>query len=361
MALSLCLACLVALGWMTRERFVSGKNDFLQLYCGARLLGSTGLYDPETNMALQERLVGARLPSVIYARPPFYAWLLKPLTRFPYRIAYAIFVLCNVAALCWLLTRLSAEVPDVAVFAALFPPLYASVLAGQDAAILAALLWASHLLMRERRDFAAGLLLSLCAIKAHLVVLVPIALVALCRWRVLGGGLLGGCALTAVSFLAAGPLWLEDYLLLLNGAAIHPSPDLMPNLSALRAALGAGGWLHMLIASGVAILVPIVARRSASLELGLASALAGSLVISTHAYMQDALLLLLSFTLVYLGCVRKGLRTAWFVTISTLPAGLLLMGKPWSAVLPLLTLTALVLTAKEALRSPSPCSGPAAA
>jgi hypothetical protein len=89
----------------------------------------------------------------------------------------------------------------------------------QDVTFL--LLWAALavVLVRGGADFAAGLVLALCAQKFHLLVFLPVLIVAARRWR-LGAGLVAGSAVLLALSFAAGPIigfhvYVQDYLLAL--------------------------------------------------------------------------------------------------------------------------------------------------
>jgi hypothetical protein len=116
------LALLDYLGMLQRDCFLPGQNDFLQL---------EGVY---------------------YSRPPFYAGLLRPLGWLSYRAAYWTFE--------GITSRRSGLSGSVCAAVQRVDPIFEPLLAA--GCILA---------LRKDRDFAAGLLLSLCAIKGHLFVL----------------------------------------------------------------------------------------------------------------------------------------------------------------------------------------------
>ena len=67
-----------------------------------------------------------------------------------------------------------------------------AILGGNDLGLVLALLGASILQLEKGRDTAAGLLLSLCAVKFHLFLLLPALFWILGRRRVLWGGAAGG-------------------------------------------------------------------------------------------------------------------------------------------------------------------------
>lgn len=295
LALSACLA--VALFWLAvyglkvEQRLRTGANDFLQLYAGARLAGSPDLYSPEAAWQIHRQAVGYHLPSVVYTRPPFYAWLLQPLGWPSYPAAYWTFLALNAAGLAWFCWRFFAPHPAYALLVACFPPLYVALLGGNDLGLVLALLGAAILLLEDGRDFAAGLLLSLCAVKFHLFTLLPPVLWILGRRRAVAGGLAGGAALLALSFAAQGWDWPLRYLALLRDPLIHPQVQAMPNLHGLLSALPPAATVAASLAAAAAVLW-IAARRRGEWRFALASALLGGLLVSWHCYFQDAVLLL---------------------------------------------------------------------
>src|SRR4029077_1909026 len=66
----------------------SGRNDYLSFYAGARLVGSSKLYDPQQASRVQMQTAGFFGEALAYIRPPFYAVLLWPLGKLPYRESY---------------------------------------------------------------------------------------------------------------------------------------------------------------------------------------------------------------------------------------------------------------------------------
>ena len=80
--------------------------------------------------------------------------------------------------------------------------------------------------MRRGRDVVAGAVLSLCAIKFHMFLLLPVVLLVHRRWQVLKGGLIGGLILLAISFLSEGVRWPMQYARLLLSSELDPCIDL---------------------------------------------------------------------------------------------------------------------------------------
>lgn len=325
------------LGFLTRDRFLTGMNDFAQLYAGATLCCTSDLYVPEASYRIHDRVFGARLESVVYVRPPFYALLLKPLTRLPYLQAYWTFECLNLLALAGFFYSFARRSSEVALFASIFPPLLASIITGQDVGLMLGLAAWGYRLREKDKPWAAGLVWSLCSIKAHLLLLVPLALLVKKDWRTLGGGLAGGALLTGVSFLAAGAQWPVDYVHLLRNPLIHPGFERMANLQSLALLLpeAAGPWVIRLGWVVLAALVVRVARAWPDWRMPFAAALVASVVGAYHAYLQDCVLLLLVLAIVLALTRDKLNRTVAAWACSPIPSLLLLAGSPWSAAMPL--------------------------
>ncbi len=349
------LVFLALLAYTQRDRFLPGQNDFVQLYAGSQLSGTPQLYEPEASKAVHMRVLGVWLQSVYYSRPPFYAFFLRPLGMLPYPVAYWTFQFCSMLALAGFLRIWAPRCRELLIFASLCLPLLSTLLTGQDLmfALLAAALSIES--MRRGKDFAAGLLLSICAIKIHLFALTPIPLLFHRRWNVLAGGTAGGAVLLVTSFLSDGWDWPQRYLKLLSNPDLHPGAEHMPTLRGLVFSLTGQepAWLLTVLSVCVALLVALLAFR-ASLDLGLAYSLIGGLLIGYHAYLQDCAILLLPFVLVLQNTKWVPLRGAMALAL-TPPLYLFLMaGQPYSAVVPIALIALLILASFRPAEAPQP-------
>lgn len=359
---AVCAAALWAavLHSISTDRFLSAANDFAQLYAGATLIGTPGLYSPEANQQVHRETVGYVIPSVYYSRLPFYAWMLKPLARLPYSAAYWVFQTLSAACLVWFLWTFVRSRLDLAIFAFLYPPLVFTLLNGQDVTLVLALAAGGYLLMERQRPFAAGLMWSLCAIKPHLVLLLPVVLILHRKWRALAGGVAGGAVLAALCFLAQGPQWASEYLSLLARDELHPNPQLMPNLMAAGAAFPALASKPLAIAASLcaAAVAWVAFARSAHWATAFALCFPASLLLSAHAYAQDAALLMLPLVLTQRHPVSLAMIRFSALMAAPITPFLILMGSPWSALYAAL-LAAWLATAALAgpdRRSAGPCT-----
>lgn len=338
------LILLSLLAYTQRDWFLTGQNDFVQLYAGSKLSGTTKLYDPAASKQIHREVLGLELESVYYSRPPFYAFMLQPLGRLPYRIAYWTFEIFSMLALTGFLWIWARRCKELLIFASMFLPLLSTILVGQDLTFTLLAAGLALQAMRRGQNIIAGLLLSICAIKIHLFALVPIVLFVHRRWGVLTGGAIGGAVMLAVSFLSDGWDWPRRYWGLLSNPELHPGPEVMPTLRGLAFSLTGqeNTSLQAILALAVVALVAFIARRN-SFELGLGFALVGGLLIGYHAYLQDCALLLLTFVLTLEHSDWPLLRGAVALML-TPPLYLFLMaGRPWSAIVPLSLLGVLVI------------------
>jgi hypothetical protein len=344
----LCAASFAALMWSQKDRALNGANDFMQLYAGAMEAGGPALYDPETSYRFQERQFGGRAEAVIYVRPAFYALLLKPLVWLgSYTAAHAAYTLLRLLAVVGFLLLWPKQGRwDAVMFTLMSFPLFVGMMNGQDTVLLLPLIaWALRCSERGE-DFQAGLALSLCAIKPHLLVLVPLALAVQRRWGVLRGGLAGGAVLFALSCVSGGIGWIGSFLAVVNSDVIHPDRRAMPNLAGLFEGLPHADLWTIAGALGAAVAVAAAARYG-SFAAGIAAATIGSLLVTGHSYASDLVVLLPGMLAVAQEptgpAAGKFLAFVWLGPILPL---LLLIGRPASyAPQVLLPLTLLALAA----------------
>ncbi len=332
--------------WPLRERAVSGKNDFLQLYAGARLVGTPDLYSIEASRRIHREITGTYYPSVYYTRLPFYAWLLSPLGGLPYRGAYLVFQAISLAAVAGFLGLYLPRFRELALLAAVSVPLLTNYVNGQDAGLVMAAAGVAAWMARRGRDFTAGLLLSLCLVKFHLFVPVPLVVLIHRRWRMLVGGAAGTGVLMLVSFAVAGMDWPLRFLAMIGNPELHPGPEHMPTLRGLVFALtGENRALEIALGVPVVALVAWLASRIRSFDTALGLSLAGGLLVGHHAYMQDCLMVLLAMVLFTLEPASRLLRGVAAVAVLPPAYFMLLHGVPWNLAVPLLLLSILLAAA----------------
>jgi hypothetical protein len=322
---------------MPLSRMTSAKNDFVHFYIGGLLYPHAEMFSPEANYALQEKLIGGRLEHSFFGRPAFYGLLLKPLAQLPYLQAYWLFQIGSLMSLCAFLKLNSRRFPKLLMLCAMSPALFANFVNGQDVMYLLLFCSISIALAERGWDVAAGLVLSLCAIKAHLFLPVPLAIIFWKRWRILAGGVIGSAFLLLLS-LAGGGLATQLELLKQLGNPEHsPYPDLMPSLRSLTGDHNQVFWI-----AAIAVLAAVVflMHRSRSYEAALGWALIGGLLASYHAYVQDCMLLLLALVLIH-GEMSKTANVLLHTAVLPFIYLALVAGYPYSALFPIVLLACL--------------------
>jgi hypothetical protein len=186
---------------------------------------------------------------------------------------------------------LSSPSPVSVMLSAWFLPVWVNMAAGQDDTLLLACLACVAFLLRRGHGVSAGLVLSLCAIKFQLFLLLPLFVFAHRLWRTAAGFCLGGAVLVLISFAAAGPRWPVDYFRILKFADSIDPIGKMPNLYGLLHGAPWGPFWISILSAAVGIAVWFTIRRSA-VYYGLSITVLGSLLISLHGYLYDCLFML---------------------------------------------------------------------
>ncbi len=286
------------------DRIAKGQNDFLAIYCGAKLIGTGNLHSVEAHREIAERDAGIWMPSVLFTRPPYYAAVLRPLAKLPYRTLYTGFQIVSLAALgafLWTFRR----VPDLWMWAACSLPLVVLFANGQDVILLTFAFAGAVESDRRGRSRLAGILLGLCTIKFHLFCLTPIALLSHRKWRMIASasavtlaGVIGAMALE-------GPGWMMRYAAFLRRPELHPAPQPL-NFHAAVGVLQGGVWLEgTLAALVIGCLVWLGWQRRLSFPALISLCVLGGLLISGHAGMHDYALLLAAYAITD-GTLQKG-------------------------------------------------------
>jgi hypothetical protein len=272
--------------------------DFVAFAGASRLLleGSQCLYCAVPLHAAESAYLGIpQAASVPFRNPPLAALVLAPLAALPATlglVAFLILSLLAVGAGGWLLvTRLGCPW-WTSILAVLSLPAAFGLAEGQwDPLLFLALVAA--LVLLDRCPLVAGLLLSMLAIKVQALWLVPVALLAMRRWRVLLGMGIGAAVLGASAVALLGPHLLDwPRAVLLAGGAQNAAAVGPAGIAASLWGSGAG-----FVAFGVGGVIAVVAtmalrgRLRQDPTLAVAAAALLSLLLSPHVWVTDFLLL----------------------------------------------------------------------
>ncbi len=330
--------------------FARANNDFTCTYAGAVLAGSPGLYDVAAVKLVELRL-GDDPQFMMYQRFPYYAALESPLRLLPYMTAYWAWQGVSLAAvlvflLCW--PGQSRWFKAIACCWSL--PLANCFVMGQDVTLVLAALAVSLALFFRGRHFAAGCVIALCSIKFHLFITLPLLIFTRRLWRFGAGSVAGGAVLVAASFAVQGWRWPLDYVRMLQLPTSTPSYGLMPNLNGLLADYPHSPVLMAAMVCLVLVAATLVMWRG-KITVAIAAALLSGLLLSYHAFIADAVLLIPAGLLLMRDKSSRVQRTAGVLVMSPLAfLGFRLQHPPYPpAALVLLPLLALAVAAIPAV------------
>src|SRR5712691_8292072 len=230
LALFGCAVLLVFVVFLADRPPTMEEADFSITYIGSRMvyLGmGPKLYDLAEQQRLKRLLVPNSLP-LIYEHPPFEALLLAPLGALPYKTAYLIWGLINVATWLMLPTLLRPYAPaprddlGYLVLWLLFAPLGVALFDGQSSLLLLLVYSSTFIQLRRGRDFRGGAIFGLGLFKFQFVIPFMLILLLQGKWRFMKGFLATATALGALSLGVVGWRGIISYIHLLMGVAAHP-------------------------------------------------------------------------------------------------------------------------------------------
>lgn len=333
--------------WLNRERFVSyprivlatyiivaiawillSKNlvdlkgkplgyDFITFWAASHVALAGHAEDAYNILSLfkSEQIAVPTSESVfVWYYPPTFYLVILPLALLSYLTAYWAFILSTLS--CYLLVLRRIVVDSKAKWClAAFPGLWMNVFHGQNGFLTAALAGAA-LLCLKRRPILAGVLIGLLAIKPHLALLFPVALIAIGAWRTLIAAALTAFAFVALGTAVLGTATLKACLASLGYARLFlesgtlPWPK-MPTVFAFVRLLGmpvTGAYvMHGVVAAGAVLAVWYVWRRCQNWELRGATLFAATFLCSPYVFDYD--LAWLAFPIAWLALT--GLRDGW--------------------------------------------------
>ena len=287
-------------------------------YAGARLIRSgdrENIYDLHTMVRAIMELRGytdvpAEPPTDTeytrwqrYYNPPFFLLALSPMTLLDLQTAYLVVTVLNLGLLVVLALLLGCilrwRMPDssllvLALFG--FSPVYFALHHAQPTILLAVLLAAGYVALRDERFARAGVFLSFMALKPHW--LFPAAVVVPKQRRLVVPLVLVSTAVLLLPFVLLGPSALLDYVTLATGRG----SDDLSNPEFAGSVLSWGGFFRALTgetepgmwlgASLVTLGVFLVAWRYGSIERAIAAATIVCLIVVPHSHSQDWVVML---------------------------------------------------------------------
>jgi hypothetical protein len=275
------------------------EGDFAVYYIFARVgidHGWRSLYDAGAMRQEWLSLGSAFLYPALY--PPTLAWFVAPFAALPFAAGYALWNVLLIASLLvtwWLTVPAStwlARIGHLAVAVAL-PAVAFGLLLGQVVIVVAAAVAISWWLLRHNRPLAAGLVLSLIALKPQLALMVPVALLVAGQSRVFVGWAAGSLVMLGAALATIGFGGLQTYAILLAGSSHYLGAMMVYPQLTLPGLLGGGLGAALIQGLVIALTLGLVWRRRGSgLEFPFAAGLCASLLIASFLHPQDVAVLL---------------------------------------------------------------------
>jgi len=257
---------------------------------GAQFLHTPYLYNPAAYVAAQRGELGAKTSYRVYLRPPWYAVATQWLARMPYLAAMVTWKLLMIAAIVAFVI-VWPQRGYAAIAMCWSYPLAAAIEQGQDVPVVVAALALSGILASGRRDVLSGCTLALCTIKPNLMVFVPAALFAAGRRRLIIGVVAAFEVLLAISFWAQGRDWPRDFFHLLASPQYYNSFTESASLvQVFRHAPETLKAVESVVFTLLLVPCVVLISRRRGIETGLYAAGAAAVITSSHAYLQDVLL-----------------------------------------------------------------------
>jgi Glycosyltransferase family 87 len=313
----------IAVVWVLRSKDMvdlKGKPlgyDFITFWAASHL-GLAGhpadAYNIRSLFNAEQIVVPASHSIFVWCYPPAFYLVILPLALLPYLAAYWGFMLSTLG--CYLLVFRRVVNNQAAWWClAAFSGLWMNLFHGQNAFLTAALAGAA-LLCLERRPIIAGLFIGLLAIKPHLALLFPVALIVIGAWRTFITAAVTAIGFTAIGTAVFGTATLKACLGSLGYARHFLEVGFlpwgkMPTVFAFLRLLGmpiTGAYIiHGIFAVGAVIAVWRVWRNSQDWQLRGAILMTATFFVSPYLFDYD--LAWLAFPIAWLAL--GGLRDGW--------------------------------------------------
>jgi hypothetical protein len=291
-AVALAFAIYAMWSWVT-VGFWPAKSDFVSFWAAGKLTlaGHPALaYDIPAHHNAEQAVGPVGLLPFPYP-PPFLAFV-TPFALLPFGAAFFAWVGATMPLYAWAVRRI-APLP----YAFAIPAGYINLLIGQNGFLMSAI-FIGGLLLVETSPWLAGVLLGLMLLKPQLAFLLPVAMLAGCEWRVIGGAiasalglLLIGVSIFGVGSYAAFLQMLPSQAALLQDGRLTWSE--LASVFALAHSLGASETAALIVHSAIAVAAAALTARAwwIGSDYRIPILAAASMLISPYIWTYDSLLL----------------------------------------------------------------------
>ena len=260
--------------------------------------GWSHIYD-QARVAVVQKVLDPGEVAQPYLSPPTVAWLAAAFNPLPYQASFyiwaALTLVAFAGAVAW--SAISRGPARWILVAATVVPwwVFEAVHVGQVVPLVAAGVAVAWRLLRERRNVAAGLALSLLVLKPNTAFLVPFALMAAGRFKTFATVTLVGAIIGVIAFVSLGGDGVSAYVSQLTG----PLPSGADSLT-LERALGVQGLVAIALRAVIIVTVLAAAYRLRhSPGLVLVVGILGSLLAVPYLHASDFCLLTVAALIVW--------------------------------------------------------------
>jgi hypothetical protein len=273
------------------------RNDFRLIYGAAKAVlqaGFSHVYDLDAQKAATEAIAqGVYWQPFI--NPPPLVWLAAPFTALRFDVAIWVWtaLLAASALLAWYLVAPGgglAKAAHLALFLGLFSTAF-GLMVGQPVALVVAAVAVAWWFAERRRPVAAGLALSVIAIKPQLALLVPLCLLISGQRRIFVTWLIATAAMALVAVVMLGPDGIDRYRQVL-AIASQWEPT---RRYAIDGPLGTGP--HVFVIQAIVVVVTVFAswrQRNEGVARPIAIGLVASLLVTPYVGFQDFAMLVVA-------------------------------------------------------------------
>lgn len=245
--------------------------------------------------------------------PPTFYLVIFPLSLMPLFPSLLIYITITLSGYIAVLRQIIRG-RDAMMCLAAFPAVWLNLRLGQNGFLVAALSGAA-LLNLERRPLIAGVFIGLLSIKPHLVLLFPVALIAIGSWQTffMALGVVFILMLLSVEIFGSGilPAWLNSLEIARHNLEysnlLHYSPSVFASLRILEVPLKISYFVHFFVAISVAIILWKLWRNCLSWPIRNAALITSTLLMSPHIMDYD----LASLALPIAWVAKLGIEEGW--------------------------------------------------
>ena len=277
-------------------------TDFSNIYAAGKhvLDGKPAApFTPELQHLMEKRIFGPTTPFYGWHYPPVFLAVAALLALLPYLPALIVWQAATLALYLKTIVAIAAD-RRAWLLGLAFPAVFINIGHGHNGFLTAAL-FGGGLLLLERREVLAGIVLGLLCYKPQFGILIPFALAAGRYWQAFMTASATVLALVAASWFVFGPetwaafrdslAFTQTVVLEEGGTGFHKIQSLFAALRAWHAPLSLAYAAQALLALAVAATIIVIWRRGGALAPKAAALLSGALLVTPYALDYDLMVM----------------------------------------------------------------------